>query len=136
MTSTSHRAVRGRLRLAVAGAVMLTTLTTGTAAATAGTARSGASPKAPAGPRSDTPVFVLDKGRFTAFDVPGPAPQNITRDWSLVRAEAVLELKRGRTWAQVAQLLGVSEPTAWSIAHPDGGGSQASPRHRQGGAQA
>jgi hypothetical protein len=57
------------------------------------------------------------------------------RDWSLVRAEAVLELKRVRTWAQVAQLLGVSEPTAWNIAHPERGGSQAGPRHRQGGAQ-
>jgi hypothetical protein len=31
--------------------------------------------------RSDTPVFVLDldKGRFTAFDVPGPTLQDITR---------------------------------------------------------
>jgi hypothetical protein len=58
------------------------------------------------------------------------------RDWSLVRAEAVLKLKRGRTWAQVAELLGVSEPTAWTIAHPERGGSQASPRHRLGGAQA
>ena len=28
------------------------------------------------------------------------------RDWSLVRAEAVLELKRGRTWAQVARVRG------------------------------
>jgi hypothetical protein len=81
MTSTSHRTVRGRPRLAVAGAVMLTALTTGTAAATGSTARSDASPKAPAGPRSDSPVFVLnlDKGRFTAFDVPGPTPQDITR---------------------------------------------------------
>jgi hypothetical protein len=79
MTSTSHRTVRGRLRLAVAGAVMLTALTTGTAAATGSTAPSGASPKAPAGPRSDSPVFVLEKGRFTAFDVPGPTPQDITR---------------------------------------------------------
>jgi hypothetical protein len=58
------------------------------------------------------------------------------RHWSLVRAEAVPELKRNRTWAQVAELLGASEPTAWNIAHPERGGSQASPRHRQGGAQA
>jgi hypothetical protein len=58
------------------------------------------------------------------------------RDWSRVRVEAVLELKRGRTWAQVAELLGVSEPTAWNIGHPERGGSQASPGHRQGGAQA
>jgi hypothetical protein len=39
-------------------------------------------------------------------------------EWSAVRAEAVQELKQGRTWAQVAELLGVSEPTAWNIAHP------------------
>jgi Homeodomain-like domain len=58
------------------------------------------------------------------------------RDWWLVRAEAVLELRWGRTWAQVAELLGVSEPTAWNIAHPRWGGSQASPRHRRGGARA
>jgi hypothetical protein len=38
--------------------------------------------------------------------------------WSAVRAEAVMELKAGRTWAEVAELLGVSEPTAWNIAHP------------------
>jgi hypothetical protein len=62
--------------------------------------------------------------------------EGAARDWSLVRAEAVLELKRERTWAHVAELLGVSEPTAWSIAHPKRGGSQASPRHRQGGVQA
>jgi hypothetical protein len=42
------------------------------------------------------------------------------RYWSTVRAQAVLELKQGRTWAQVAELLGVSEPTAWNIAHPKG----------------
>ena len=40
------------------------------------------------------------------------------RRWSAVRAQAVAELKQGRTWAQVAELLGVSEPTAWNIAHP------------------
>jgi len=40
------------------------------------------------------------------------------RYWSRKRAEAVLELKQGRTWAEVAELLGVSEPTAWNIAHP------------------
>lgn len=38
--------------------------------------------------------------------------------WSAVRAEAVMELKQGHTWAEVAELLGVSEPTAWNIAHP------------------
>jgi hypothetical protein len=38
--------------------------------------------------------------------------------WAAIRAEAVMELKTGRTWAEVAELLGVSEPTAWNIAHP------------------
>jgi hypothetical protein len=38
--------------------------------------------------------------------------------WAAVRATAVQELKQGRTWAQVAELLGVSEATAWNIAHP------------------
>ena len=42
------------------------------------------------------------------------------RHWSRVRARAVQELKTGRTWAQVADLLGVSEATAWNIAHPKG----------------
>lgn len=40
------------------------------------------------------------------------------RYWSNVRAHAVQELKRGRTWAEVAEVLGVSEATAWNIAHP------------------
>ena len=46
------------------------------------------------------------------------ASRQAMRHWSRVRAEAVQELKQGRTWAQVAELLGVSEPTAWNIAHP------------------
>jgi predicted transcriptional regulator len=41
--------------------------------------------------------------------------------WSAIRAGAVLQLKAGRTWAEVAELLGVSEPTAWNIAHPKSG---------------
>lgn len=40
------------------------------------------------------------------------------REWSAVRAQAVLEIKAGRTWKETAELLGVSEPTAWNIAHP------------------
>jgi probable HAF family extracellular repeat protein len=75
-----------RLRLAVAGAAVVTVLTTATAAASPptpmgdaapmgvqapGMARSGARPNVPSGPRSRLPVFVLDKGRFTAFDAPG-----------------------------------------------------------------
>ena len=38
--------------------------------------------------------------------------------WSAVRAEAIFELKEGRTWAEVAELVKVSIPTAWNIAHP------------------
>lgn len=38
--------------------------------------------------------------------------------WAAVRAESVVELKQGRTWAEVAELLGVSEATAWNVAHP------------------
>jgi probable HAF family extracellular repeat protein len=56
----------------LAGAVVLTALATGTAAATGRTTRSSRHPKAPIGPRSEVPVFVLDKGRFTGFDAPGP----------------------------------------------------------------
>jgi hypothetical protein len=40
--------------------------------------------------------------------------------YAAIRATAVQELKQGRTWAEVAELLGVSEPTAWNIAHPKG----------------
>jgi hypothetical protein len=42
------------------------------------------------------------------------------KHWAAVRATAVQELKQGRTWAQVGELLGVSEATAWNIAHPGG----------------
>jgi hypothetical protein len=49
-----------RLRLAVVGA------------AARGASRSDAGPKAPIGPRSQIPVFVIKKGRYTGFDAPGP----------------------------------------------------------------
>jgi hypothetical protein len=99
MTLRRSTTVRGRLRLAVAGAVALTALTAATAGAAvpplqipiapatqpdrgaAGTgAPSGGGPTAPRGPRSQFPVFVLDKGRYTGFDSPG----EVTND-SLVR---------------------------------------------------
>jgi uncharacterized membrane protein len=99
MTLRRPTTVRGRLRLAVAGAVALTALTAATAGAAvptlqipiapatqpdrgaAGTgAPSGGGPTAPRGPRSQFPVFVLDKGRYTGFDSPG----EVTND-SLVR---------------------------------------------------
>lgn len=44
--------------------------------------------------------------------------RQMVADYAAIRAEAVQELKQGRTWKQVATLLGVSEPTAWNIAHP------------------
>lgn len=76
MASTARTSLGRRLRLAVAGAVALTTLTTTTTAIAAAeppmqTARSGASPDLLHGVRSRTPVFVLDKGRFSTFDAPG-----------------------------------------------------------------
>jgi probable HAF family extracellular repeat protein len=40
--------------------------------AATGAFRSGGGPKTPIGPRSQIPVFVLEKGRFTGFDAPGP----------------------------------------------------------------
>ena len=60
--------LRRRLRLAVAGAVVLTALTTATAIA---------APPGPMGvqadarPRSLTPGFLLDRGRYTTLEVPG-----------------------------------------------------------------
>jgi hypothetical protein len=76
MTSTARTVGRvgGRLRLAVAGAVVLTTLTTATAVGSA------TRPNANAGPRSQFPIFVLDKGRFTRFDPTGPADSQRNAD--------------------------------------------------------
>ena len=90
MASTMRaHARRRRAGLAAAGAAALITLTAVTAgpaaaarqapagqaaragqAAVATAAWPGASRQAPAGPRSQLPVFVLDKGRFRAFDIP------------------------------------------------------------------
>jgi hypothetical protein len=82
MGSTT-RAHRRRLRLAVAGAVVLTALTAATAAASAPTQTGGADARlsrlgvgASSGPATDsstrprTPVpgFLLDRGRYTTFD--------------------------------------------------------------------
>jgi probable HAF family extracellular repeat protein len=87
MTSTARPIgrVSGRLRLAIAGAVVLTTATGAATpvqtpapqtsrpdANAASAVRLGLSPQAPTGPRSQIPEFVLDKGRFTGFDAPGP----------------------------------------------------------------
>jgi hypothetical protein len=78
MPSTAGTMVRGsRLRLVVAGAVVLAACTVSTAMAAAapvGTpaelTRVGTSTGAAAEPRTPTPGFVLDRGRYRAFDVP------------------------------------------------------------------
>ena len=69
MTSTAPTMgrVSGRLRLAVAGAVVLTALTTASAAAAPPTSMGV---QADARPRSLTPGFLLDRGRYRPFDAP------------------------------------------------------------------
>ena len=67
---------RRRLRLAVTAAVVLATLTIGTTAAAApllaqAAPRPAAGADAAAGPRSLTPGFLLDRGRYTTLEVPG-----------------------------------------------------------------
>ena len=59
---------RRRLRLAVAGAIVLTALTAATAAAGRPTTMGE---QADASPRSLTPGFLLDRGRYTTLEVPG-----------------------------------------------------------------
>jgi probable HAF family extracellular repeat protein len=76
MTSLDRLRARTRTRLAFAAsaaAVVVTTL--GVAPSAAEAKRHPDTPE----PTSDTPVFVLERGRFTGFDVPGPSPQDITR---------------------------------------------------------
>jgi hypothetical protein len=68
--------VSGRLRLAVAGAVVVTALTAATAAAAppGPMAAPAAGPTRPdPGPATGTPPrgFLLDRGRFTTFTIPG-----------------------------------------------------------------
>jgi probable HAF family extracellular repeat protein len=69
MTSTAPTMgrVSGRLRLVLAGAVVLTALTMATAAA----APTTMGEQADAGPRSLTPGFLLDRGRYITLEVPG-----------------------------------------------------------------
>ncbi|MFG1708130.1 hypothetical protein ACFLIM_33465 [Nonomuraea sp. M3C6] len=87
MAATARRKVRRRIRAAVTGAVVFTALTMGTVGASA-TTPMGASVAGPtrlgagstpslipgvrsgAGPRSPMPGFLLDRGRYTAFDPP------------------------------------------------------------------
>jgi hypothetical protein len=58
--------LRRRLRLAVAGAAVATVLTAATAAAPTPMGE-----QADARPRSPTPGFLLDQGRYTTLGVPG-----------------------------------------------------------------
>jgi probable HAF family extracellular repeat protein len=67
MTSTLHRTIPGRLRLAVAGAVVLTTLTMAPAGAALAPAGGGVGTL----PRSPSPGFLLDRGRYTTIEAPG-----------------------------------------------------------------
>ena len=69
MTSTAPTLgrVSGRLRLAVAGAVVLTALS----AATASAAPTTMGNHADTSPRTPTPGFLLERGRYTTLEVPG-----------------------------------------------------------------
>jgi hypothetical protein len=68
MASTARTNLGRRLRLAVAGAVVVTALTAATAAAATPTSMRE---QADARPRSLTPGFLLDRGRYTTIEVPG-----------------------------------------------------------------
>jgi uncharacterized membrane protein len=67
MVSTARTNLRRGLRLALAGAVVLTALTMATATA----APTPMGEHADAIPRSLTPGFLLDRGRYTTLEVPG-----------------------------------------------------------------
>ena len=68
MASPARTKLGRRLCLAVAGAAVLTALTTATAAASPPTPMGV---QADAGPRSLTPGFLLERGRYTTLEVPG-----------------------------------------------------------------
>ena len=62
-------------RLSVRAVIALAVLAGATTAASAASAASGTRPSC----TRDVCVFVLSKGRLTAFDAPGPAPQDLVR---------------------------------------------------------
>jgi probable HAF family extracellular repeat protein len=69
MTWGAHTMARGdRPRLAVVGAVVVTALTVASAGASTTIPMGGATGTAP---RSPTPGFLLDRGRYTTIEVPG-----------------------------------------------------------------
>jgi hypothetical protein len=65
-----------------------------------GMARSGARPNVPSSPHSRLPVFVLDKGRFTAFDAPGQKAAEFQRINN--RGEIVGSYSKGTRWTPQA----------------------------------
>jgi hypothetical protein len=65
MLPIPRRGVAGRVRLAVAGALALTTITMATAGATAGTRQ-----RIDDRPHTAAPGFLLERGRYRTFDVP------------------------------------------------------------------
>jgi hypothetical protein len=67
MASTARTNLRRGLRLALAGAVVLTALSAATATAAPTTMGEHADVR----PRSLTPGFLLDRGRYTTLEVPG-----------------------------------------------------------------
>jgi probable HAF family extracellular repeat protein len=84
MASAERPSARRRIRLVVTGAVVLTALTVATAGASAPSqlgvrAPEMARPARTTGtgtrPRTPSPGFLLDKGRFSGFDAPGASMQ-------------------------------------------------------------
>jgi len=67
MASTARPNLRRGLRLALAGAVVLTALSAATATAAPTTMGNHADTR----PRTPTPGFLLDRGRYTTLEVPG-----------------------------------------------------------------
>jgi hypothetical protein len=68
---TTTGRIRGRLRLAVAGAAVLTALTTATAAAAPPAQEEPSGRGTATTPSSLTPGFLLDRGRYTTLEAPG-----------------------------------------------------------------
>jgi hypothetical protein len=80
MVSLEHTNLRRRIGLSIAAAVVVAALRVAMAGASARAQTMDASGTSPSSQSSCTRVncvFVLDKGRFTAFDAPGPGPQYI-----------------------------------------------------------
>jgi uncharacterized membrane protein len=87
MLPIPRRGVAGRVRLAVAGALALTTITMATAGATAGTRQCTDD-----SPHTAAPGFLLERGRYRTFDVPdarvGTSPGAINNRGQIVGSTA------------------------------------------------